>query len=175
MIADGTEEVECLAVVDILRRADIDTVLVSADGLTVNGSHGIKIIADMLVGDVYFGDADLLFIPGGLQGSERLGACAPLKAGIRRVLDGGKRVAAICAAPAAALGAGGFLHGVKATCYPGHEARMTGCIYSEERVVTDGQITTARGMGCSVELGLELVRLLKGEREAAELGKKIIA
>lgn len=174
MIADGTEEVECLAVVDVLRRAGIDTALVSVDGLTVTGSHGIKITADRVIADADFTGVDMLFVPGGLPGSERLGVCVPLIDGIKRVLDSGKRVAAICAAPANVLGANGFLRGVKATCYPGHEARMTGCNYTEERVVTDGQITTARGMGCTLELGLELVRLLKGEDAASALAEKII-
>lgn len=174
MIADGTEEVECLAVVDILRRAGIDTELVSIDGIVVTGSHGIKIVADRLARDTDLACADLLFVPGGLPGSERLGGFAPLIDGIKRMLDGGKRVAAVCAAPALVLGANGFLRGVKATCYPGHEAKMADCVLTDERVVTDGLITTARGMGCTLELGLELVRLLKGEATADGMARKII-
>ena len=38
-----------------------------------------------------------------------------------------------------------------------------------ERVVTDGNITTSRGMGTSVDLGLELVTLIRGKELAGEL------
>lgn len=173
MIADGTEEVECLAVVDILRRAGVETELVSACGKTVVGSHGITITADRVADDL--GGADLLFVPGGKVGSEKLAACEPLVEAIGETLRRGARVAAICAAPALVLGAHGFLRDRRAVCYPGFEARMLGATVVAERVVTDGNITTARGMGCSIELGIELVRLLVGEETAKKIAASVIA
>lgn len=172
VIADGTEEVECLAVVDVLRRAGFDTPIVSADGETVTGSHGIKITADAMTADVKTAP-DLIFIPGGKAGAERLANCAPLIDMIAATLARGGRVAAICAAPALVLGAHGFLNGKRATCYPGFEPYMSGAAVCAERVVTDGQITTAKAMGCSVELGIELVRLLAGEEQAEIVQKSI--
>lgn len=173
MIADGTEETECLAVVDILRRAGIDTAVVSIDGITVTSSHGIKITVDEVISQTDFSDADLLFIPGGMPGSRRMGECKPLIAAIKNTLKRGGRVAAICAAPALVLGANGFLRGVKATCFPDFETQMTDCVYSTERVATDGSITTARGLGCAIELGLELVRLLLDGGISDEIKRKI--
>lgn len=174
MIADGTEEVECLAVVDLLRRAGIDTVLVSVDGKQTVGSHRIKIQADLTVGEADLTDADLIYLAGGMPGAEHLASCVPLMAAIDKQLKSGKRVAAICASPAVVLGANGYLRGKKATCYPSFEG---GCIGAEMdmnvRVVTDGFITTARGLGCAVDLGLELIRLLKGDDTAQKVKSAI--
>ena len=174
MIADGTEEVECLTVVDLLRRAGIQTVLVSVNGREIISSHKISIRADMTVDEVDFSDADLIFLPGGLPGSDNLADCARLTAALTSHINGGKRVAAICAAPSVVLGEKGFLCGIKATCYPGFESGLKGAtVMPEARVVTDGQFTTSRGLGCAVDLGLELIKLLSGEQTAEKVKKSI--
>ena len=176
MIADGTEEVECLAVVDILRRAGLHVPIVAVEGITVIGSHGIKITADATLGEADISDADLLFIPGGKAGAVKLAESKPLISAIEKVLSRGGRVAAICAAPALVLGANGFLSGKRATCYPGFEQHIaSGAVVCGDRVVTDGQITTAKAMGCSVELGIELVRLVVSEQAAEIIREQIFS
>ena len=170
MIADGTEEVECLAVVDVLRRAGIDAPLVSVGGQQVTGSHGIKITADMTVDKADFTSCDMIFLPGGMPGAINLASCAALMHGIAEALGSGRRVSAICASPAVVLGENGFLHGKKAICFPGFEAGLKGAVVMPgARVVTDGNITTARGLGCAVELGLELISLLVGKSKAEQV------
>ena len=167
MIADGTEEVECLAVVDLLRRSKIDTVLVAAkEDREVVTSHGIRIQADAAVGEVDFSDADVIFLPGGMPGSVHLSQCEPLN-------QAGKRIAAICAAPAVVLGHHGLLRGKRATCFPGFEEELNGAIVVDQGVVTDGNITTAKGLGVALDLGLELVKLLIDEKTADDLKKTI--
>lgn len=175
MIANGTEEVECLAVVDILRRAGVEVVLVSVENTrNIVSSHAVAVTADTTVADVDLTDCDALFIPGGMPGSTRLAACAALVSAVSELLGKGKRVAAICAAPAVVLGANGFLRGKKATCFPGFEDRMDGAtLVQNGRVVTDGLITTARGLGCAIELGLELTALLKDKATADAVKTKI--
>ncbi|MDO4269063.1 MAG: DJ-1/PfpI family protein [Eubacteriales bacterium] len=174
MIADGTEEVECLAVVDVLRRAGIETVLVSAmDRLDVVSSHNIRIQADAAVSEVDFSDADVIFLPGGMPGSEHLSGCAPLIRALEAQNAVGKRIAAICAAPAVVLGRHGFLRGKEAICFPGFEEELVGAVLSKSKVVTDGNITTAKGVGVALDLGLELVRLLKDWETAEDLKRKI--
>lgn len=174
MIADGTEEVECLTVVDLLRRAKINTVLVSVDGKQVKSSHGVIIQADATIAEVDLLDADLIFLPGGMPGSEHLAANDKLIKAIGEQLKANKRVAAICAAPAVVLGANGFLRGKRAVCFPGFEDGCIGAsVVNGARVVTDGNITTSRGMGCAVDLGLELIALLEGEKTAAVVKKAI--
>ena len=172
MIADGTEEVECLAVVDLLRRSKIDTVLVAAkEDREVVTSHGIQ--ADAAVGEVDFSDADVIFLPGGMPGSVHLSQCEPLIQALKAQNQAGKRIAAICAAPAVVLGHHGLLRGKRATCFPGFEEELNGAIVVDQGVVTDGNITTAKGLGVALDLGLELVKLLIDEKTADDLKKTI--
>lgn len=174
MIANGSEEVECLAVVDILKRANIETVLVSTEETTeVVSAHNIKLITDITVAEVDFSDGDVIFVPGGIPGSNNLAACETLIAGLKQALMDGRRVAAICAAPGVVLGAHGLLEGKTATCYPGFGSEAHGANYVGEGVVTDGLITTARGLGFAIDLGLELVRLLESEALAEDIRGKI--
>ena len=174
MIADGTEEVECLAVVDILRRSGIETVLVSV-GKTkdVVSSHQVKIQADATVEETDFSDGDVIFLPGGMPGSENLSACEKLIAAIEKAINEERRIAAICAAPGVVLGRHGFLKGRTATCFPGFEKEFEGAEYTRQGVVTDGKITTARGLGFAIDLGIELVRLLLGDQAAEDVKGKI--
>lgn len=173
-VANGTEESELLCVADLLRRAEIETVIVSIESnREIISSHNVKLSADAKFDEVDFIDADLIFIPGGLPGSQRLSDFAPLNGLIAKCLSNGKRVAAICAAPALVLGRHGFLNGKRATCAPGFEAELKGAAYIEEAVVTDGLITTARGLGAALDLGLEIITLTKGEAAAKEMRAKI--
>lgn len=174
MIADGTEEVECLAVLDVLKRSGVEVVLVSANETKgVVSSHQVRIEADQTVAETDFSDGDVIFVPGGMPGAENLSACEPLVAAIRAALEGGRRVAAICAAPGVVLGRHGFLEGKTATCFPGFEKELHGSEYTSQGVVTDGLITTARGLGFAIDLGLELVKLLVGADTAEDTKKKI--
>ena len=126
MIADGTEEVECLAVVDLLRRSKIDTVLVAAkEDREVVTSHGIRIQADAAVGEVDFSDADVIFLPGGMPGSVHLSQCEPLIQALKAQNQAGKRIAAICAAPAVVLGHHGLLRGKRGSSYGACRARVS--------------------------------------------------
>lgn len=174
MIADGTEEVECLMVVDLLKRARIETVLVTpGPSKQVVTSHGIRIEADQTAEETDFSDADLIFVPGGMPGSEHLSACGPLIAGLECANREGRRIASVCAAPGVVLGRHGFLEGRKATCYPGFEEQMKGATATGEGVVTDGNITTAKGLGVAVELALELITLLLGADTADSVARQI--
>ncbi len=174
MIADGTEEVECLTVVDILRRSGVEVVLVSVSGSkNIVSSHNVKIEADAVVAETDFADGDAVFLPGGMPGSEHLSACEPLIAALRQADDTGKRIAAICAAPAVVLGRHGFLEGKTATCFPGLENELRGARHTSQGVVTDGNITTARGLGFAIDLGLELAKLLVSEEVSETVKSKI--
>jgi len=174
MIADGTEEVECLAVLDILKRAGMDVILVAAkDSKNVITSHHVRIEADGIAAEIDFSDADAIFVPGGMPGSEHLSNCEPLIAALHQADRESRRIAAICAAPAVVLGRHGFLAGRTATCYPGFESELNGAAYTSQGVITDGNITTARGVGFAIDLGLELVRLLVDDEAAANIKKQI--
>ena len=181
-LADGLEEVECLAVVDVLRRAGAEVTLVSVTGSReITGSHHIHFQADALfdetaaeeagsyTGTLFPGlpaeDADVLFLPGGMPGTNTLKAHEGLKNAICKANKQGRRIAAICAAPSI-LGEMGLLKGRTATCYPGFEDKLEGVSYTRQGVITDGNITTARGLGYALDLGIELIRLLMGPQHA---------
>ncbi len=172
--ADGFEEIEGLTVVDLMRRAGAQVQMVSiSDGLAVKGSHGIEIKADTFFDDVDFDQADLMVLPGGMPGTLHLGEHEGLTGLLQDFAAKGKRVAAICAAPSV-LGGLGLLKGKRAVCYPGFEDKLTGAQVEMEEVVTDGCITTSRGLGTAIPFALELISLLFGPEKAEEIKKSVI-
>lgn len=173
-LADGFEEIEGLTPVDILRRAGADVCTVSVTGeKVIHGSHKIDITADALFEETDFSNADLLVLPGGMPGTKYLGAHSGLAKLLVEADEKGTGIAAICAAPSV-LGDLKLLQGKNAVCYPGFEEHLDGASVSENGTVTDGNITTARGMGVAVPFSLELVKRLFGEKKAEEVGKSII-
>lgn len=172
-IADGMEEVECLSVVDMLRRGGAEVQMVSINGKAeVTGAHGIRVGADCLLADSDPDSADMLFLPGGMPGTKYLRESEEVCGALKAAAAAGKHLAAICAAPSV-LGELRLLEGKKATCYPGFEAQLLGAEYCHDGVVTDGAVTTARGVGFAVDLGLELVRILMGAEKSAEIRESI--
>lgn len=171
--AEGFEEVEALMVIDLLRRThevDVTTVSVT-DELEVKSSHGFRIMADACIADIDFGEGDMIFLPGGIPGTPNLAACRKLTDNIVAYNEEGKYLAAICAAPSI-LGGLGVLENKKATCYPGFEEKLKGAQVGG-RVVTDGNVTTAKGLGVALEMGLELIKILVNEEKSNEIAKAI--
>lgn len=172
-LADGLEEVECLAAMDVLKRGGVKVTLVSVNGTcTVIGSHGFSIGTDREFSQIDPSQADVLFLPGGMPGTTNLENHEGLSAALKDAAAKNRRIAAICAAPSV-LGKLGILDGKKATCYPGFEEYLHGALHVEDGVVTDGNVTTARGLGYALDLGLELLRLLKGETVSNQVKEAI--
>mgnify|MGYP005919008703 CR=1 FL=1 len=168
-LADGLEEVECLATADVLIRAGVKVKLVSITGKKeVKGAHGFGIHADTLLHEIDPMKADLLFLPGGMPGTKNLMACKPLCDALVQSDAAGKRLAAICAAPMV-LGKLGLLKGRKATCYPSFEQYLEGAECVSEPVVRDGNIITGMGPGAAMEFALAIVDLLVGKEKVDEL------
>ena len=119
------------------------------------------------------GQADLLVLPGGMPGTLHLGEHQGLAKLLGDFSARGKRIAAICAAPSV-LGGLGLLKGKKAVCYPGFEDKLTGAAVETKEVVTDGNITTSRGLGTAIPFALELISLLFGEEKAEEIRKSVV-
>lgn len=171
--ADGSEEVELLAVVDILKRGGQEVTLVSVTGKRdVISAHQIKIQADYEFSEVDCKDADVLFLPGGMPGTRHLGAHEGLLNSLEEAHKENRRIAAICAAPSI-LGKLGILEGKRATCFPGFEPELKGALYTKQGVVTDGNITTARGLGYALDMGIELLGLLTDKEHARQVKEAI--
>jgi len=168
-LADGFEEIEALTVVDVLRRADIDTKTVSMEeGKMVRGAHDITVAADLMFAEADYEACEMIVLPGGQPGTTNLCKHEGLAKQLNAFAQSGKWLAAICAAPMV-LGRLSLLKGKRATSYPGAKDELLGALYSEDRVVRDGKIITSRGAGTAMEFSLELVKLLKGEQTAARL------
>ena len=173
LLAEGFEEVEALTPVDLLRRAGVETRLVGVTGATVCGARGINVVTDLSMDEVDLAKADMLVLPGGMPGTTNLAACEKLTEALKKADQEKRGIAAICAAPSV-LGDLGFLKGKKAVCYPGFESRLTGVEVLAVPVVTDGHITTSRGMGTAIAFALELTKRLKDEETAKQVSRSIL-
>lgn len=173
-LANGFEEIEGLAPVDILRRGGVEVVTVSITGKReVQSSHGITILADTTFEDGgRFDDADILLLPGGMPGSTNLNAHDGVRDAIRRQYESGKRVGAICAAPMV-LGSLGILKGKRATCSPGFEKYMTGAEYTGELFTVDGNIITGEGPTATLPYAYKILSFFIGEEKSRVLQAKM--
>ena len=173
-LANGFEEIEALAPLDLLRRAGLEVTTVGIGGDRIVGSHGITVEADIPEG--LFADAapDMIILPGGMPGSRHLDESRTVDAALKAAARRGAYIAAICAAPMV-LGHRGLLEGKRAICFPGFEKELEGATIATERVVRDGNVITAAGMGVAIEFGLALVAALKGEEVASNLRRTILA
>lgn len=170
-LANGFEEIEALATVDILRRANLDVTTVGVGTDTPIGAHNMTILADVAENNLQIDAVDAVVLPGGMPGTLNLEESAVVRKTITYAMEHNLPIAAICAAPSI-LGHGGHLRGKRATCYPGFESELEGAILSDG-VVTDGNITTACGAGVAIDFALELVRRLVSADEAESIRRGI--
>lgn len=167
LLAPGFEEAEALVPADLLRRANIETALVSIQGDTVTGSHGITVTADTLLEKIDLSKAEMIVLPGGGTGVKNLGTEPAVERLVRQAADQNIWVAAICAAPTL-LGRWGLLEGRKAICYPGLEEQLTGAqVQTAPGEIKDGKIITGRAAGSAFDFGAELIEALL-DRAAAD-------
>ena len=169
-LANGFEEIEALATVDILRRGGLSVLTVGVGGTTVVGSHGISVKADCADACLPQESFEAVVLPGGLPGTTNLEASPIVQSCLDEAAENGAWLCAICAAPSV-LGHKGLLRGKRATCYPGYEADLHGAVVVDEAVAVDEKVITARGAGVSVAFGLSIVAALVSEEKANELGE----
>ena len=168
-IANGSEEIEALTVIDVLRRAGVDVQTVSITGTREAVlSHGVKIECDTTIEECNFSDADMLLLPGGLPGAINLNEHEGVRQAMLKQYNAGKKVGAICAAPLV-LGGLGILKGKKATCYPGFEDQMTGAEYTAEIFTVDGNVITGCGPAATLPYSYAILEMLGYSSEADAL------
>jgi len=172
--APGFEEIEALTVVDVLRRASIDVLMVSiTESRMVKGSHAISVECDTLFDEADFKSVSMLILPGGMPGAAHLSKHEGLKALLKSFNDKKLPLAAICAAPFI-LGDMNLLQGRRAVCFPGFEQHLSGATVSDEAVVVDKNILTAKGAGAAMLFAFEIVEFLRGKSIADDLADKMI-
>ena len=195
-LAPGFEEVEALAPLDLLRRAGLKVVTVAVreaktnilmsrlanigvsacnlwdEAPTVTGSHGITVTAD-LTESAFTGylngkfAPEAVILPGGMPGTTNLDASPVVEKTLELAAAKDAYLCAICAAPLV-LGKRGYLNGKRATCFPGFEEYLTGATVGG-KVIRDGKIITAAGMGVAQEFGLEMISALVSPEKAGEI------
>lgn len=166
-LANGFEDIEALAVVDILRRGGVEVLTVAiADSLEVTSAHGVTVKADTLLKEVLSARAECLIFPGGMPGAEHLGNCKPLMEWMQSHYDAEGRVAAICAAPAMVLSQLNAGHRLRLTSYPGFEQCLPNAEVLADGVVVDGRVISGKGPGFAVPFGLAILRELRSAEVA---------
>jgi 4-methyl-5(b-hydroxyethyl)-thiazole monophosphate biosynthesis len=174
-IADGTEEIEAVCIIDVLRRAGADvTVAAAGDLRQITASRGVRIVADKLLAECLETSFDLIALPGGIPGAENLRDSADLARLLSRQRDDGKWLGAICAAPAVVFQHHGLLENTRATSHPAFMEGLDPVLAEEERVVVDGRIVTSRGPGTALEFSLQLVEILFGREKAREVAAPML-
>ena len=175
-LADGFEEIEAVATLDVLRRGGVEAEFVSiGSSLWVRGSRGISVEADRLLGEVVGSKADCLVFPGGMPGSRNLAECGSLLEWAQAHYDAGGWLAAICAAPAWVLGRLRLPQGVPMTCYPGVEGMLPGAaLRPKDEVVVSERVVTASGPGYALAFGCKLVELLVSRNKADEVAAGLL-
>lgn len=159
-LAEGFEEIEALAPVDLLRRAGLSVKTVGVGAKTVVGSHGIPVTADLTESEILLDESvEAVILPGGMPGTKNLEANETVQRALEFAAENEKLICGICAAPSV-LGHKGLLNGRNAICFPGFESDLYGASLSEKAVCRDGNIITAKGMGVAVEFGLAVVEAL---------------
>jgi 4-methyl-5(b-hydroxyethyl)-thiazole monophosphate biosynthesis len=173
-LADGFEEIEGLTVVDLLRRAKIDTTTVSImDQKQIMGAHEIPVIADVMFDEIKEEKADMVVLPGGMPGTLNLKAHKGVEAMILSNYNEDRYIAAICAAPSV-FAQLGLLDGKTATSYPGFEEVLEKSNYVYDKVAVDGKIITSRGLGTAIEFAAKIIEILKDKKTAEEVLESII-
>ncbi|MBC8423717.1 DJ-1/PfpI family protein [bacterium] len=178
-VADGSEEMETVVVVDTLRRAGAAVTVAAvvegtaSGGLDVTCSRGVRLVADKPLTSCRDEIWDLVVLPGGLPGAEHLRDSRTLAYILRAQAAAGRPYAGICASPGCVLAAQGLLEGRTATAHPNFMDHLPRP--SEERVVVDGGVVTSRGPGTALEFALALVGLLFGDGKRREIAREMLA
>ena len=173
-VADGSEEIEAVCIIDVLRRAGADVTVASVERMQITASRGVKIVADALISECVDQDWDLVVLPGGIPGAEHLRDCRQLEEILKRQHRRQALYAAICASPAVVLQHHGLLEGRQATSHPAFAERLANQGAAASRVVVDGSCVTSAGPGTALEFALELVVQLFGREKAREVAAPMV-
>ncbi len=174
-IADGTEELEAVTIIDTLRRGGSIVTVASVSGLQVTASRKVKLVADCLIADCAGKTFDCIALPGGMPGAEHLRDNAVLTELLTHQDKAKRLIAAICASPAVVLAHHGLLKGHKATCYPSAQEALPDKSAASKRVVIDGNFITSQGPATALEFALAIVENLFGAERRKQVAEPMLA
>ncbi len=164
VFAFGTEEIEALTPVDVIRRCEGALCdIVSVNGQFPKGSHGIEVKADKLASQTDFSDYDAIVIPGGMPGAINIANDENVSDALKKAFEKGRLVASICASPAVVLADKGLINGKKVTCYPTDAfiQKLKDCVYTSLDVEVDENLITANGPKSAMKFALQICKALE--------------
>jgi 4-methyl-5(b-hydroxyethyl)-thiazole monophosphate biosynthesis len=174
LLGTGFEETEAIAPLDLLRRAGVEILTVGLNGKVIRGSHGIRVEADIEIGEMDLTNLEMIILPGGLGGVASIRACKAAMDAVSFAWENDRFVAAICAGPTV-LADLGITADRQATCYPGCEGGMGSAkMIPDAPCVRDGKLITGTSAGCAIPFGLMLIDALKGEAAAKAVKDQIV-
>lgn len=173
-VADGTEELEAIAIIDCLRRAGADLTIASVGNIQITTSRKVKITADCLISSCKSNTYDLIALPGGMPGAEHLRDCKNLIEMLKKQKESGRLYAAICASPVVVFETHGLLEGKRATCHPSMADKLQNKSAVGQSIVVDDNCITSQGAGTAVEFALKLVEVLFGSEKSKEIAKAMV-
>ena len=173
LLAEGFEELEAVAIIDVLRRAEIEIVSAGLQIGPVSSARKVKIIPDTVIDTIKADDFDMLVLPGGIPGSDNLNADERVRDLIKDFSSKGKITGAICAAPYVLANAG-VLDGKRVKSYPSFKDKLGSAVYEEKTVVEDGNIMTSRGPGTALCFGLAIVERFSGKEKAKQIKEAML-
>ena len=173
LLAEGFEELEAVAIIDVLRRAEIEIVSAGLKEGPVSSARNINIIPDTVIDTISSDDYDMIVLPGGIPGSDNLNADERVINLIKDFNTKGKMTGAICAAPYVLANAG-ILDGKHATSYPSFKDKLGSAVYEEKTVVEDGNVLTSRGPGTALCFGLAIVEKFEGKEKADQIKEAML-
>lgn len=174
-LADGFEETEAIAPIDLLRRAGKEVITVGVGKKNITGSHGIPVTADTSTVEISteFENLEMIVLPGGMPGTLNLEADSTVQKAIDFCMENNRFIGAICAAPSI-LGHKGILKNKNAVCYKGFEKELEGALIKNVPAVADGNIITSRGAGTALHFGLKLIEVLISAEKSSEIKESIL-
>jgi len=174
-LAQGCEELEAVTIVDLLRRAGVAVITAGLDDQPVLASRGVRLLPDTTLDEALRQDYDMVVLPGGAGGSDHLDRDPRIQELIIKMVDRGRYVAAICAAPKVLANAG-LLRGKRATSYPGILDKMglQDVDLSQDAVVKDGNVITSRGPGTAIDFALSLIEVLASKDKRDEVERALV-
>jgi protein deglycase len=172
-VSHGSESLEAVTIVNVLRRADVDVTVASiAEGLAVDATRGVRLTTDAMFADVAGEDFDLIVLPGGEAGARALGAHPGVMDKLQAQRMQHRWYGGICAAPALALAPRGLLDGKQATCYPAFRDALLH--YVDRPVVVDGHCITGQGPASAIAFSLALVEALCGAARRKQVAEQML-
>ena len=173
-LANGFEETEAIAIIDICRRGDIEVIVAGVDNQTAMGAHSIPVVTDCMINEVDVNKLDMIVLPGGWSGTESLASNKTVQSILKQMKQDDKYIGAICAAPYA-LDVAGVLSD-NFTCYPSIENKIRTQGYDKNTdTVIDGKVITSQGVGTAICFALEIIKTLQGNDKYLKIKKEIIA